>query len=262
MASTIRVRDGMHRVSVALNDIDPQFVGWSERELVDWFNDGQLVLATYLPAMCSRIDSIKLKPGTLQSIDTIATSDCKQADGTTPAQPIRGKMLLHPICTMGADGLSPGTALRMGNRKQIDAQAPDWHTKTGPVRQVFFDPVTPKHFFVSNGVPSSGATWIRIAYTAEPTRIPNTGTPGAELYGADSTNTTTFSVDDECVQALVDYVCARAKLNDSPGADPQAAATFVALFTSWVNAKSVAMTGHNPNLKRLPMMPEPAAAAA
>ncbi len=262
MPGTILVKDAIYRASVLLQDVDPQYLAHPEAELVDWFNDGQLALTTFVPSMCSRIDSIKLRAGTLQSIATIAATDYKPLDGSTPSLPVQGKQVLYPVCTMGTNGTTPGKAVRMGNRKQMDATSPDWHSATGEVRQIFYDPTTPTEFFVSKGVPGDALVWLRLAYVADPFRIPAGGAPGSPIYNKAGTSTLKLSVNDECLEPLLHYVCARANMKESPASSPQDAVMYASLFTAWVNAKVTSLTGKNPNLKRLPMAPEPLAAAS
>lgn len=262
MAATILVREVLRRVSDRLNDLDPQFTSYTEHELVNALNDGQAVLCTYAPVMCTRIDSIKLRAGPLQSIETIAAEDCKPADGSTPSGPIYGKQFVRPICMMGDNGLTIGKALRMSDMKLMAAMSPNWMQQSGEQREVFYDPQMPKYFHVNKPVPASGTFWMRIAFVAQPQQVPNTGTPEAPLYAHNGSNNTKITVDDECLDPLVNYIVAVASLKDMPGADPTAAATAANLFTTWLNAKVTALTGHNPNLKRLPMAPQPLAAAS
>jgi hypothetical protein len=263
MASTIKVKEILHRVSVALNDISPQFDGWTERELVEWLNDGQMAITKFLPSACSRLDAIRLLPGTRQSIEAIQASYCKPGDGSTPSSTIYGKQFLFATRNMGADGATAGRAVRVGDRRRKDVQSPLWHTITSSeVLQYFFDPQTPRYFYVSPAVPASPQVWIEVAYTAQPIQIPNTGTPGAELYKWDGSSTTVISIDDEHVDDLTNYVLARARMKDMAENKPGEASAYTALFTASINAKAAALTGHNPNLKRLPMVAEPAAAAS
>lgn len=263
MASTIKVKDVLHRISVALQDVSPQFDGWPERELVEWFDDAQMAITKFLPSSCSRLDAFKLKPGTRQSIEAIAAADCKPGDGSTPSGTIYGKQLIDLRRNMGADGLTPGKAIRVGDRRRKDVQSPMWHTVTGTVvLQFFFDPQTPRYFYVSPAVPASPAVWVEGAFTAQPARIPNTGTAGSELYLWDGANTTVISIDDEHVDDIVNYVLARARMKDIADNKTGEASAYTALFTASINAKASALTGHNPNLKRLPMVAEPAAAAS
>jgi hypothetical protein len=263
MAATIKVKDLLYRVSVLLNDFDPQWVSWPENELVNWANDGQLIITTFAPPVCSRVDSIKLKAGTRQSIEAIAAADCLPGDGSTPSSTIYGKQFLRAVRNMGANGTTPGKAIIPGDMKRMDANSANWHTIVGEVRQVFFDPQMPKYFYVSKGVAAgSPNTWIEIAYIAAPALIPNTGSPGSEVYSYSGSSTTVISIDDECADPLVNYIMARAREKDQSENKNAEAGTYAALFTAWLNAKAAALTGHNPNLKRLPMAPAPLAAAS
>lgn len=266
-AATTTVRELLWKVSSLLNDTAPQFNRWTEQELVSFLNDAQLAITKFLPSACSRIDRIRLAPGTRQSIETIPASRRLHGDGSTPAGDVFGVAILDFIRNMGADGNTPGDAIpKAVDRRMIDVTRPNWHTRVGPkVRQVVYDPKTPKYFYVDPGAPADTQVWIEIGYTARPTPIPNTGTPGAELYAWDdpSPDTTTISLTDEWVEDLVNYVCARACMKKSEYTSDKAdAATFVTLFVNNLNAAVQALTGYNPNLKRLPMAPEPVGAAS
>lgn len=255
MPGTIHVRHVLRRISEALYDLSPQYEAHPEIDLVDALNDAQSALTTFIPSMCTRVLALKLRPGTHQSIATLAADQYLPADGV-----VQGRQLIAPYCLMGADGATLGAVVRMGNRKQQDAADPNWHSEAGTVRQVFYDPTVPTEFFVSKGVPASPAVWLKAAIVAEPKRIPN---PGDGRYNwTTGTDTTQISVSDECLDPLVFYVVARRNLIESPDASKADAAAYTALFTNWVNAKVTALTGKNPNLKRLPMAPEPLAAAS
>ena len=164
------------------------------------------------------------------------------------------------IAFFEADGLTPGNAIRLVSRDMMDAQSPTWRTvERSPVECFMFDPDTPRYFEVTPGVPVGPAVrWVRIAYTAQPAKIPNTGTVGGELYKIDGANTTLISVHDENVDDLVNYVCARAFMRNSQNAgDPNKVAMYSGLFLNSLNAKVAAVTGSNPNLKQLPFAPTP-----
>lgn len=264
MAATILVREALWRVSSLLQDIDPQFTRHPEGELVHWLNDAQMAVAKFLPMAASRLDTIKLKVGSRQSIETIAAADCKPGDGTTPAVPILGMQLLELTRNMGADGLTPGKTIRVVPRKTLDAQSRNWHNVAGPVVDQFtHDPRLPRYFYVSPAVPATPAVWAEVAYYAQPIPIPNTGTPGAELYAYAGASTTKLSIADEHLDDLVNYVAARAYMKNSQAAGHDAkAAMFTGLFVNSLNGAAAARTGVNPNLKRLPFAPEPTGAAA
>lgn len=263
MASTVLVKEVLRRVAVLLQDASPQFQRWTEREQVDWLNDAQVAITKFLPAACSRIDAIKLKPGTRQSIETIAGVDCKPGDGSTPGQPIYGTQVLDVIRNMGADGATPGRAIRAVDRDILDSQSPDWHTVAKPyVSSYMYDPRMPRYFYVTPGVQASGGNvWAEVAYTAQPLRIDNSAATGSEQYRFDGTSTATISIADEHIDDLVNYVVARANMKDAEWADGNKASAFSQLFVSSLNAKVTALTGNNPNLTRLPFAPEPLGAA-
>jgi len=262
MAATALVREVLRRVSVLLQDSVPQFNRWSETELVDWLGDAEMAITKFLPAACSRIDAIKLKPGTLQSIEEIAPADCIQADGTLPVATLRGVQLLRAWCNMGADGQTPGAAIRVIDGDSLDTLDPSWHTvKKTVVRSYFYDPATPLHFHVTPGAHATTPVWARIAWIAQPAKIPNTGTPEAPLYAADGASTLRISLADQYVDDLVNYVVARANMKDTQWADGNKAAAFTNLFTGSLNAKVASLTGSSPNLTRLPFAPDPVGVA-
>ena len=262
MTGTVLVREVLWRASVVLNDSAPQFQRWNERELVDWLNDGQMAITKYLPAACSRIDSIKLRPGTLQSIETIAPADCKPGDGSTPSQPIKGIQFLRAICNTGADGATPGMAVRVVKAEILDSQSPDWHSiaKT-VVRSFVYDPLTPRYFHVTPGAHASTPVWLRVAYIAQPALIPNTGTTESPLYAREGSSALPIGISDEYVDDLVNYIVSRANMKDVEWADGNKAQSFAALFMSSLNAKIAVITGTNPNLQQLPFAPTPLAQA-
>lgn len=263
MASTVLVRDVLWQACVLLQDSSPQFVRYTERELVSWLDDAQMAIAKYFPAASSRIDAIRLKPGTRQSIDAIAAADCKPGDGSTAPTFTYGTSLLGLVRNMGSNGTTPGRAIRQTNREILDAQGL-WHMVTRAyVGEFIYDPQTPRYFYVVPAVPSTGGdVWVEAIYTAQPTKIPNTGTVGGELYLVGGPSTQKLSIADEHSDDLVNYIVARANMKDCEWADGNKAIAFAKLFTDSINGLVTARTGSNPNLKRLPFAPEPMGAAS
>ena len=264
MASTILVREALWRICDQIEDRSPQFNRFPESTLVQYLNDGQLAIATYLPTAASRIDVVKLKPGTRQSIEAIIPADCKPGDGAPLTTNLLGKQLLDVIRNMGTDGLTPGRAIRPFDREKLDTQRRTWHSSTGSQIDGFtFDPRTPRYFYVVPGVATGQQVWVEIAHTAQPITIPAGGVPGSELYKFDGASAVTLSLSDENIDDLVNYVVARVHLKNAQiNGDGSKAATFVGLFVNSLNSRVTALTGHNPNLKRLPFAPEPLGAAA
>jgi hypothetical protein len=260
------VREVIYRASVLLQDIAPQFQRWSERELVSWLNDGQVAIAKYLPSSCARIDVVKLKPGTRQSIAHIVAADVKPGDGGA-ATDLYGNFLNDIVRNMGPDGLTPGRPVRVVSRDMMDGQFPDWHTAAskGRVESFMFDPRTPKYFYVYPGVPASGAAqWVELSFLADPVpvAVPAPAAPGSETYRADGPSTTPISIDDRFVDDLLNYVLARAYMKDSEfAANAQAATGYTNMFLTSINSQVQALTGNNPNLQTLPLAPTTPAAA-
>lgn len=261
MSSTITVRELLYRVSTSLLDLQPQFQRWKEAELVGWINEAQLSIAKYLPPTCSRVDAIKLVAGTRQYIGSLPSSRVITGDGATIAN-ISGNAVMHIGRNMGANGSTPGRAIRIVDRDALDYLEPEWHSAaaTTPVRQYTFDPRTPKYFYVSPPVPASG-WWVEVAYLADPPAIPNPGT-GVYAWEGGSNTTQTLTIDDKNADDVYNYVMARAQLKDAEASGNSAMAQqFVQLFVNSINAQAAALTGVNPNLQSLPLNPTIPAAA-
>lgn len=263
---TLYVKDAIYRSSVLLQDVAPQFSRWPEKELVNWLNDGQRAIAKYLPMSCSRIDAVKLTPGTRQTIISIAPASIKSSDGSVPASNVVGIQLFDITRNMGSDGLTPGKSIRLVSREVLDSQRSDWHTissAAGVVEQFVFDPRTPKHFYVSPGVRSSGGdVWVEASWLANPVDVPNTGTSGSPAYAYDGASTTAISIDDKYIDDLVNYMVARAYQKDAEfSANINNAINYSNLFLQSLNAQVAAATGVNPNLQTLPLSPMLPAAA-
>jgi hypothetical protein len=261
MTASILVRDFLFRVSTQLNDISPQFTRWTERELVSYTSDGQKVVAKFLPYSCSRIDAVKLQPGTKQSIEKIAANAVIPGDGSAPAV-VYGNYLLGVVRNMGANGATPGQAIRIVDREVLDTVNPEWHTQSGaPITQYTFDPRTPKVFYVCPCVPANTAPWVEISFLANPVDI---AAPGVNqtLYGMNGSNSTLLSIDDKYVDDLMNYVLARCYLKDATFAgDSNLATAHTQMFVGSINAQVAALTGVNPNLQSLPLNPNVPAAA-
>ena len=244
MASPTKVKDILFAVSTQLQDVDPQFERWTQRELVSWLNEGQKAIAKYVPSSCSRVDAIKLSPGTKQSITKIVAANVKPGDGST-ATDVYAIALSSLVRNMGSDGQTPGRAIRVLDRETLDAFTPDWHTKTGDYVEGFvFDPTTPQVFYVTPGVKSTGSLWVEAKLIANPDEIPVEGS-----YGQDSTDTTVVSIDEQNTDDLINYILARALAKDIEPANAQMSMTYGQQFVSSINAQAAAITGVNPNLR-------------
>lgn len=248
MATTL-VKEVLYRVSAQLQDTNPQFSRWTQRELVNWLNDGARAIAKYLPSSCARVDAIKLAPGTKQSVAKILSASIKPGDGSAAAD-VSASFVQAVARNMGVDGLTPGKAIRLLDRETLDASEPDWHSTPGtPVMGWVYDPRFPKVFYVYPGVPAATPTWVEAALLADPLELSQAGS-----YGMDGTDTTVVPIDDKYVDDLVNYIIGRAEMKDAEFAgEDQKASLHTAMFTASLNAQAAALTGLNPNLRGLPM---------
>ena len=250
MSATVLVKDLLYQVSTQLHDLAPQFTRWTEKELVGWLNDGQRAIAKYMPSSCSRVDVIKLAPGTRQSIELIPAARILPGDGSTPVD-VSGLALLDVRRNMGVNGITPGDAIRIVDMEILDSIYPDWHTKSGTPTQYAFKPVTPKTFYVSPGVPTADSVWVEASLIALPTPIVSTGSLG---FGGSST--VKISVSDTYTDDLINYILARAYMKDAEfAANSNLASAHTTLFTSSINAQTAALTGVSANLQSLPLNP-------
>ena len=260
------VREFVYSVSTLLGDRAPQFRRYSESSIVNAANDGQRAIAKFLPSAFSRVDSIKLRAGVMQSLELIAIGDAKDLTGAANAVALRGVQVLDVIGNMGSDGATPGAAITpvLDGREALDSQNSNWMAATGAApKNWLYDPRTPRHFMVTPPVPAAGQTWARVSWVALPTAIVNTGTPGAELYAWAGANAALLGVPDQHTDDLLYYTVARLLMENAQlaGATGMSAQQYVDMFVASINATSVAIQGHNPNLKTLPFAPSPIGAA-
>lgn len=254
MARTTLVWQFLERVSRTLHDISPQFSRWTQSELVLATNDGQMAIAKYLPYSCSRVDSIRLLPGSRQYIGSIPSARVIPGDGSSAAD-ISGVFLQDLIRNMGTDGATPGRPIRITDREVLDTISPNWHTTVGTsIRQYVFDPRNPTYFWVSPAVHASQNVWVEMSMLVNPSPIADGA--GVDYSFESASSPTLLSIDDKYVDDLMSYVLARAYMKDSDFAmDANNAAFHGTTFVNSINAQAAALTGVNPNLKSLPFSP-------
>lgn len=250
MASNTLVRDALWQVSDQLQDTAPQFRRHKQDAMVHALNDAQRVIAKFLPSSCSRVDAIKLVPGTKQSIEFVPAASIKPGDGTAAVDRRGNRLLASPIRNMGADGETPGRAVRAVERVVLDQSDPNWHTsKAKVVTQIVYDPQFPKVFYVCPGVTDAADVWIEIPWLPDPIEIPLAGN-----YAVGGGSTLKLSVDDKFKDDAVNYVIARLHMIDSEvEGSAVLAAGYSQLFVSSINTQSVAMGLPDPKLRALPI---------
>lgn len=256
--STMTVIDFLWSVSSTLMDTRPQFMRWSEYDLITYVNDGQRALAKYLPRVSQRLIAIKLKPGTRQSIKMISSGDTAPWDGSTPKN-IEGKLLLDVIRNMGANGSTPGATISPVERATLDGTDRMWHQSSGSsVENFVHDPRTQTEFYVYPGVPAApAAVWVEVLMAVNPDEIPSPVSHPGVYSLLSGTSEIVLSVGDEYVDELRAYVLARSYAKDAE--NPTSAGLAQAYSTTFLNSLNVAVqaaTGNNPNLTILPFAPD------
>lgn len=210
------VQNIIDRVQFITADSDTSLRRWSDTELMLWASDGQRVMSTLKPDICSRISVIELVAGTRQSLPT---------DGIT---------LISVIRNMGRSGETPGRAIRLSKREIMDAQNPDWHSepKTLEVRNYIYDPMDQNNFYVYP--PSNGQGSVEVHHNFSPAVI--------------TTTADVLSIPDNYVTALLDYVLWRAYSKDSDfAAGAQVANSYLNSFMMLMGAGESSEKNANPN---------------
>lgn len=147
-----RVLDGAR---LELND--PDEVRWPNTDLLSALNDALLALLVVRPDAKVVTGAILLSQGTMQSL------------------PTGGTRLMRITRNMGTAGLTPGRAIQIGDMAALDAIEPDWHSAEGDgtVDEYFYDPIVPRTFYVSPGIPASPASYVEASYTTTPAVVVN-----------------------------------------------------------------------------------------
>lgn len=261
MAMTTLVRKFLRTVATTLQDISPQFSRWTEVELVTYANFGQMAIAKYLPQAGSRVDAVRLLPGTRQDLTKVLAANILPGDGSAAADAY-GISLLDIVRNMGTNGSTPGRVVRPVDRDTKDNNDPDWHTRADTsIREYIFDKNTPRSFYVSPGAHAATPVWVELSWMAEPRRIPDGGEPGAEAYKYDGASAALLGINDQFVEDLHNYVVAIALLKGSKNTQNAGKAQMHAsMFLSSINSQATVLTGVSPNLKTLPFATEAGAA--
>ena len=253
------VRNFIYSVQTTLQDIVPPFRRWPERELVVYTNYAQRAIAKYLPQAGSAADVVRLVPGTKQDLTRVLAANIKFGDGSVSADSY-GITFLAFTRNMGADGLTPGRAIRDPVDRYVqDTGNPDWHTAVAvtAIREVVFDKAVPLTVFVSPPVHATTPVWIDMQWMKEPNRVPDGGAPGAEVYAYAGASTAVLGIRDTFVEDAHNYVVAMALLKGSKNVQNLPKSQYHAgQFLASLNLQGTVLTGTNPNLKTLPFVNE------
>lgn len=210
----IIVQDVIARTGDLLLDV--ALKRWKLAERVRWGNDAMAAILNRKPSAFSTREIVSLVEGTYQTI------------------PERGAVLLDVMRNIATNGTSPGRAIRRTDRQLLDDTDPDWHTRDlkGQVRQFTFDDRAPKIFYVSP--PAIAGTKVELMHAALPDP-------------ADENGTGTFAIGAEYMEAVVNYICYRAKSQDSEMGNAADAQAFYAAFQSALGEQGAAAVASSPN---------------
>jgi hypothetical protein len=213
----IPVQDILDRVTDLLLDKDrtEEAARWTDAELLRWLNDCRMAILTRRPVACSKITTFTLTAGTYQAI------------------PSDGTQLLDIIRNMGLDGTTPGRSIRRTDRQNIDDHDLYWHSATPSteISQFTYDDRTPKNFFVSP--PAVPGTKVLASYAAIPPAVTST--------------TGDLDIALEYTDAVVNYVCYRAKSKDSEYANAAEAGAFYGAFNDALGVTQQGQSANSPN---------------
>ena len=226
---TVTAKNIIDRVRTQLIDIGST-KRWTDTELLNWLSDAQRAVVAVQADASNEVTSLPLQVGTRQRI------------------PDDGNLLLGITRNMGADGNTPGRAIRLISREIIDSQNPDWHTelKRAVIYNYIFDPQDRVAFYVYP--PSDGTGHIELNYSRVPADMTELADP--------------IIVQDIYRTALFDYVMFRACQKDSDFAGGQAVAqTYFQSFVAFMNADTGTETTNNPNLQLAGFNPQAPGAA-
>jgi len=204
--------------NILLQDIDN--VRWSQSELIDWINEGQLKIVNFQPSAHSEYIVMDLVPGTRQTI---------------PSNSFRLLDVLR-----NQDGIY-NTAIRQVARIDLDTQVPNWHNHKPNtiVQHYMYDSQAPDYFYVYPPQP-------------DPEVMYNLSQGSVEALLATYPPTIT-DVEDEIdiheiyVPLLVDYVVFRAYAKDSESsASNELKTQYWAQFSQGLTGQGSTNTGTAP----------------
>lgn len=163
------------RVSIVLDD--PNHVVYNIQHKINALNEALQSLVSVRPDAASYTAMMLLVAGTRQTL------------------PSDGVRLLKVIRNKGVSGLSDaGRSIRKADMLVQDALLPDWHLTNGQttISEYFYDPLSPKEFYVYPPAPVSPQIGIDISYV--------------RVLPTIAATTDTFPVDDYYAPAVQEWM--------------------------------------------------------
>lgn len=215
--ATVAVNSLIEKVARIIQD--QSNIRWPQAELLADLNDAQREVVLYKPQASVKNVSVVLTAG--------------QTKQSLPADAIQ---LIEVVRNMGANGATPGDAIRITSREVLDAQVPTWHSDAnaaGKIRHYCFDARDPKTYYVYPKAPATA--WnVEAVYSAAPTDCVLGGT---------------IQIDDIYANALLNLMLYRAYSKDADYTQNTAlAAAYYQAALAQLGVKSQNEVAQNPNL--------------
>lgn len=179
MATTL-VRDAILRAETILQDTTN--TRWSKEELLNWLNDAQLAI-------------VNRRPDTY-----VKNTEFVCEKGTKQALPSDGLRLMRVLRNVG------GKPIRMIDINILDDQVEDWHNEVDAAacHHYCYELTDPKTFYLYPA--PAAAVKVDIVYSLAPPAI---------TISNWATDTTTITLDDSYLNAIVDWIVYRAYSKDA-----------------------------------------------
>jgi hypothetical protein len=134
---------------------DDTKVTWSSDELLQWLNMGRRQIAIAKPDIFVKNESLQLVAGTKQTI------------------PAAANIFVKLPRNMGANGTTPGPAIRPIPLNVLDEQSPNWHNApaSATAQHYGYDERDPRHFYVYPPQPATAQGYAEIVYSVTPDPI-------------------------------------------------------------------------------------------
>ena len=192
--------DLITRARILLHDETP--VRWSDVELLLWLSDALRDLATFVPESYVITSKVALA-----------------ANASRQSLPATATRLFDVTRNMGASGSTPGSVIRLVDRKILDQIDPDWPQTMGTtVEHYLYDFKNPLSYMVYPR--PTAATFVELVHGAMPPEVTalNTTIPLSDMY----------------VSAVLDGVVFRAMSKDAEFGNAQLAAAYKQMFDARV----------------------------
>lgn len=183
---------------------DASATRWTSNELLRWINDGQNEIVKVVPRANTLTENITCVAGARQTI---------------PATSVR---LMLVSRNMGDDGNTPGKAITLIPRRELEAFRPNWQNDAAKSKtdHFMFDERDAKVFWV---YPPANTQKIEVVTSVMP--VPLTSLSD------------TVGVDDEFKSPMLDYVLYRAFSKETELGAQQRSKDFLTLFTTGIGTK-------------------------